>query len=329
VADPVVTAPAAGTEVPPATAPAVLTGAHALSLAMDAERARGRLVGLVPTMGALHAGHRALIERASAECDTAVVTVFVNPLQFDDPADLAAYRRDLPADVALAGQAGARVVFAPGVEEMYPGHPQPPAATVHVSGLTERLEGASRPGHFDGVATVVTKLFSLAGRCRAYFGEKDFQQLAVVRRLVEDLSLPVDVVGCPTVRDRDGVALSSRNARLGPEARMAARSLRRCLDTGMRLLAQGERDPALVGAAMWAELEREPLVRPDYAEAVQARDLEVPVRLQGEVRLLVAATVDGVRLIDNDGTVLDPPGTGGRWFRSTQHKRSVDACGAA
>lgn len=284
--------------------PRVVSGARALALALESERAQGRQVGLVPTMGALHAGHAALIERAAAECDTAVVTVFVNPLQFNDPADLAAYRRDLPGDVALAGAAGAKIVYAPGVEEMYPGYPTPPATTVRVSGLTEVLEGASRPGHFDGVATVVTKLFALAGPCRAYFGEKDFQQLAVVRRLVADLCLPIDVVGCATVRDPDGVALSSRNARLRPEAREAARSLRRALDVGLDQLSSGERDPIVVRAAMWAELAFDPLVTPDYAEAVGADDLRVPSHLSGEVRLLVAATVDGVRLIDNDGAHL-------------------------
>ena len=297
--------PTAESLAEPTAEPLVVTSARAFSLAMDTERARGRTVGLVPTMGALHAGHRALIEQAAAECDTAVVTVFVNPLQFDDPADLAAYRRDLPSDVALAARAGAKILFAPGVEEMYPGHPEPPAATVHVAGLTEVLEGTSRPGHFDGVATVVTKLFALAGRCRAYFGEKDFQQLAVVRRLVADLSLPVEVVGCATVRDPDGVALSSRNARLRPEARVAARSLRRALDAGLSRIRSGARDADVVHAAMWAELTGEPLVTPDYAEAVGAGDLRVPDRLQGDVRLLVAATVGGVRLIDNDGAVLD------------------------
>jgi len=291
--------------VVPVAEPVVVTGASAFSLALDAERAQGRQVGLVPTMGALHAGHGALIERATAECDTAVVTVFVNPLQFGDPADLAAYRRDLPGDVALAAAAGAKIVFAPGVEEMYPGYPEPPASTVHVAGLSEVLEGASRPGHFDGVATVVTKLLALAGRCRAYFGEKDFQQLAVVRRLVADLSLPVDVVGCATVRDPDGVALSSRNARLRPEARVAARSLRRALDAGLSEIRNGARHRAPVRGAMWAELAGHPLVTPDYAEVVRAGDLGVVDQLDGEVRLLVAATVDGVRLIDNDGVVVD------------------------
>ena len=299
-------------EVPvpgPATGggPRLVRSAAAFAAALEAVRAEGRSVGLVPTMGALHAGHQALVARAAAECDVVAATVFVNPLQFDDPADLAAYHRDLPADLALAGEAGADLVFAPGVEEMYPGFPSPPATTVHVAGVTEVLEGRSRPGHFDGVATVVTKLFALAGRCRAYFGEKDFQQLAVVRQLAADLSLPVEVVGCPTVREPDGLALSSRNARLGPEGRGAALALRRALDAGLAAVAAGERRPGAVRAAMEAVLEAAPLVTADYAEVVEAGSLRVPEVLAGEIRLLVAAVVEGVRLIDNDGTTVPAP----------------------
>ena len=302
-------APAGGGAPVPATAggPRLVRSAAAFAAALDAVRAEGRTVGLVPTMGALHAGHQALVARAAAECDVVAATVFVNPLQFDDPADLAAYHRDLPADLALAGEAGADLVFAPGVEEMYPGFPAPPATTVHVAGVTEVLEGRSRPGHFDGVATVVTKLFALAGRCRAYFGEKDFQQLAVVRRLAADLSLPVEVVGCPTVREPDGLALSSRNARLGPEGRGAALALRRALDAGLAAVAAGERGPGPVRAAMETVLEGAPLVTVDYAEVVEAGSLRVPEVLAGEVRLLVAAVVEGVRLIDNDGTTVPAP----------------------
>jgi len=285
----------------------LLRRAAPFAAALDAERARGRRVGLVPTMGALHAGHRSLIERAAAECDTVAVTVFVNPLQFSDPADLAAYHRDLPADLALAAEAGARFVFAPDVEEMFPGFPDPPATTVHVAGVSESFEGASRPGHFDGVATVVSKLFALAGSCRAYFGEKDFQQLAVVRLMVADLAMPVEVVGCPTVRDPDGLALSSRNGRLSGRGRRAALALRRALDVGVASLMAGERHPLRVRAAMWRELSVEDRVHPDYAAVVDARTLEVPAVLGGEVRLLVAAEIEGVRLIDNDGAVLDAP----------------------
>ncbi len=299
----------------PATAPApsmarrprrrratpVIAAAARFATALDAERAVGRRVGLVPTMGALHAGHRALIERAARECDVVAVTVFVNPLQFDDAADLDAYPRDLDADVALARAAGASMVFAPPVHEMYPDHPAPVATTVHVEGVSEGLEGASRPGHFDGVATVVTKLFSLAGPCRAYFGEKDFQQLAVVRRMVADLSLPVDVVGCATVREVDGLALSSRNRRLSPRQRRAATALSRALVAGRARVERGERDPARVCAAMTAVLAAEPLVTPDYAVVVDPATLRCPPEVGGDVRLLVAARVGAVRLIDNEG----------------------------
>ncbi len=178
---------------------------------LDAARANGRQVGLVPTMGALHAGHLSLIRRAAAECDVVAVTDYVNPLQFGPSEDLTSYPRDLGRDCDLASEAGAHIVFAPTTEELWP---RPPTTTVRVEGLSENLEGASRPGHFDGVATIVTKLFSLAGPCWAYFGEKDYQQLVVIRRMVADLSLPVEVIGCPTVRDPDGLALSSRNGYL-------------------------------------------------------------------------------------------------------------------
>jgi len=285
----------------------VITTASAWRAALDAERALGRRVGVVPTMGALHAGHRALVETAVAECDTVTVTVFVNPLQFTSADDLVHYPRHLDADVALAAAAGAAIVFAPSVEEMYPDHPTPPATSVRVGGLGDILEGTSRPGHFDGVATVVAKLFGLAGPSRVYFGEKDYQQLAVVRRLAADLSMPVEVVSCPTVRDPDGLALSSRNARLSSRQRRAAAALYRALRAGRAALDAGDRAPAAVAAAMHRVLAATPGVVPDYAVAVEAATLQTPVRLSGPVRLLVAATVGPVRLIDNLGVVLDDP----------------------
>jgi len=288
----------------------VVTTAKEFSEALDAERALGRSVGLVPTMGALHAGHRSLVARAAAECDVVAVTVFVNPLQFDDAADLAAYPRDLEADAAVARAAGATVVFAPPVEEMYGAHPGRVASTVHVEGVSEGLEGASRPGHFDGVATVVAKLFALSGRCRAYFGEKDYQQLAVVRRMAADLSIPVTIVGSPTVREPDGLAMSSRNARLSPRERHAALALHRALQAGRACVERGERDPGRVGAAMTAVLVAEPLVTPDYAAVVDPLTLRTPTVLDGEVRLLVAARVGAVRLIDNEGACHAPAGAG-------------------
>jgi pantoate--beta-alanine ligase len=272
--------------------------------ALDATRAAGLTVGLVPTMGALHAGHCSLFERASSECDLVVVTVFVNPLQFGVPEDIANYPRTLNADVDLAGRAGAGIVFAPPVKEMYPGFPAPVATTVSVAGLGDQWEGASRPGHFDGVTTVVAKLFAMAGRCRAYFGEKDFQQLAVVRRMVGDLCLPVEIVGCPTVRDDDGLALSSRNVRLAPDARRAALALSRALRTGAAMATRGDASPSDVEAAMAETVAAEPSVSLDYGALVRADDLRraTSVRPDASLRLIIAATVGGVRLIDN----LDP-----------------------
>jgi pantoate--beta-alanine ligase len=284
----------------------VVTSAREFADVLDTERALGRSVGLVPTMGALHAGHRSLVARAAAECDVVAVTVFVNPLQFDDAADLAAYPRDLDADVAMARSAGASVVFAPPVEEMYGAGPAHIATAVHVGGVSEGLEGASRPGHFDGVSTVVAKLFSLSGRCRAYFGEKDFQQLAVVRRMVTDLSIPVEIVGCPTVREPDGLAMSSRNTRLSPEERHAALALHRALRAGRALVERGERDPRRVRAAMTAVLVGEPLVTPDYAVVVDPDTLQTPTEVHGAVRLLVAARIGSVRLIDNEDACSTP-----------------------
>ncbi len=273
------------------------------SARLDDERRAGRTVGVVLTMGALHRGHAALIARAAAECDVVAVTVFVNPTQFAESTDLSNYPRSLGADVDVAAAAGASVVFAPSVDEMYPGWPAPPATTVSVHGLTERWEGVSRPGHFGGVATVVVKLLSAAGRCRTYFGEKDFQQLAVVRRAVADLSLPVTVVGCPTVREPDGLALSSRNLRLAADGRAAAPVLHRALRAGAAALAAGG-DREAVERAVAETVATEHLVVLDYAALVDACDLEPADDRTSDrpLRLLVAATVGPVRLIDN----LDP-----------------------
>ncbi|MGD0255825.1 MAG: pantoate--beta-alanine ligase [Acidimicrobiales bacterium] len=284
----------------------VIGSARGFAEALDAERACGRKVGLVPTMGALHAGHRSLMERAVEECDVVAVTLFVNPLQFSDRVDLAAYPRDVEGDVHEAQAAGATIVFAPVVEEMYPRYPEPPSISVDVRGVSEGLEGASRPGHFRGVATVVAKLFALAGRCSAYFGEKDFQQLAVVRALTEDLGFPVQIVACPTVREADGLALSSRNARLSPAERRAASTLYKGVQVGRGALEGGERDLDVVRGLMRSVMEAEPLVDCDYAEVVDALTLRRPAVTAGELRLLVAATVGPVRLIDNDGVVVEP-----------------------
>ena len=276
----------------------------AFTAALDEARTGGAAVGLVPTMGSLHAGHASLISRARAECDVVAVTVFVNPTQFDDVADLAAYPRDPDGDVELAGSAGADMVLMPAVEEVYP---EGSATVVSLPSLSGSFEGESRPGHFDGVATVVAKLFAMTGRCRAYFGEKDYQQLALVRTMARDLCLPVEVIGCPTVRDADGLALSSRNARLSAEQRKAAPVLYRALLAGRRAIECGSRDRSAVESIMRGVIGQEPLARLDYAAAVDASDLSSPDELGGAVRLLVAARVGAVRLIDNLGTFATTP----------------------
>ena len=269
--------------------------------ALEAARAQGATVGLVPTMGALHAGHESLIVRATAECDVVAVSIFVNPLQFGDPADLDHYPRPLADDLERCEALGVGVVFAPSVTEMYPDWPEPPTTLVSVGAEAAPWEGASRPGHFEGVATVVAKLFSLAGRCRAYFGEKDFQQLAVVRRMAADLGFPVEVIGCPTVRDLDGLALSSRNARLSSAECRAATVLWKALDLARVAIASGERRPAAVAALMASVVAAEPLVTLDYGAVVDAQDLGTPAILDGRrpLRLVIAAQVGPVRLIDN------------------------------
>ncbi len=272
-------------------------------------RATGRTVGLVPTMGALHAGHVSLMARARAECEVVAVSIFVNPLQFGDPDDIAHYPRTLEWDLAVCAKVGVDVVFVPSVTEMYPSWPEPVPTTVSVGGVSEGWEGASRPGHFDGVATVVAKLFSIAGECRAYFGEKDYQQLAVVRQMSCDLSLPVVVVGCPIVREPDGLALSSRNVRLSAEERSAAVVLSRALATGRGLLNRGTRDSTVMAEAMHGVVRDEPLVRLDYAVAVRAEDLVACEVIEdpASVRLLIAAEVGPVRLIDNCAGAVAAP----------------------
>jgi pantoate--beta-alanine ligase len=271
---------------------------------LHAARAAGRTVGLVPTMGALHDGHRSLVERAAAECDVVAVTVFVNPLQFGNPDDLDHYPRTLEADSAVVADAGGHLLFAPALTEMYPDFPAPVRTSVGVVGVSEAWEGASRPGHFDGVSTVVSKLFAMAGRCRAYFGEKDFQQLAVVRTMARDLSFPVEVIGCSTVRDPDGLALSSRNVRLAPEERRAALVLHRALRAGAAAVCAGQLGVPAVEAEMARLVAEEPLVDLDYAVLVDAGDLtrSTVTGTDRPQRLLIAARVGPVRLIDN----LDP-----------------------
>ena len=291
------TAPAAGAAIP------VVTTAAELRSRLDRARSAGARVGLVPTMGALHRGHAELVTTAVADCDLTVVSVFVNPLQFGAGEDFDAYPRDLVADTALAAAAGADLVFAPPVEEMYP---RPVQTTVHVDDITTVLEGAFRPGHFDGVATVVAKLFSIVAPCRAYFGEKDWQQLAVVTRMASDLSMPVEVVGCPTVREDDGLALSSRNVYLTAEERALAPQIHLALQTGARAVADGETDLVAISGIMVGVLAAEMAFELEYAVAVDPMTLLAPLALHpgDELRLLVAARLGRARLIDNIGAVV-------------------------
>jgi pantoate--beta-alanine ligase len=268
---------------------------------LDADRAAGRAVGFVPTMGYLHAGHVSLIDAAVAADDRTVVSIFVNPLQFAPGEDLADYPRGLAADTAMCATAGVDYVFVPDVAEMYPG---PVDTVVTVPGVAAPLEGVHRPSHFAGVATVVAKLFAIVGPCRAYFGAKDWQQVAVVRRLVADLSFPVEVVACPIVREPDGLALSSRNVYLTEAERAQAPVLRRALDTGLALVDTGETDPAVIEAAMVERLGDAPLGAVDYAAAVQADTLLADGPLHDDIRLLVAVRFSKARLIDNDGVQI-------------------------
>jgi pantoate--beta-alanine ligase len=289
-------------------APLVIETIDDLRGLLDEARGLGRTVGFVPTMGAFHDGHRSLMRAARVGHDTVVVSLFVNPLQFGPTEDLDRYPKDLAGDVAVAADEGVDIVFAPPVEEMYPGFPAPPLTAVSVGGLTERLCGGSRPGHFDGVATVVTKLFSIVGPSTAYFGRKDAQQLAVVRRLAADLCLPVRVVGCPLVREADGVAMSSRNRNLSPAEREAAAVIHRGLQAGAEVVVAGERDAGKLRRVVANVLTTEPLVRLEYAEVVAA-DTMAPVDvLDGGVLVAVAARVGDVRLIDNMTIHVDAGG---------------------
>jgi pantoate--beta-alanine ligase len=261
----------------------------------DSARRAGQTVGLVPTMGFFHEGHLSLMRAARANHDLVVTTIFVNPLQFGENEDLAGYPRDLAADTVAAEAEGVDVLFVPSVPEMYP---EPTVTTVHVAGLTEGLCGAARPTHFDGVTTVVAKLFSIVGPSTAYFGRKDFQQLAVVRRMAADLDLPVEVVGCPLVREPDGVAMSSRNAYLSADERRRATGIFTSLRAAAAAVEAGERAPEHIRAAVEAEAARHGLEL-EYAEVRRAADLAPLTSVDGEVVVAVAAPVGKARLIDN------------------------------
>lgn len=258
-------------------------------------KAAGDIVGVVPTMGALHEGHFSLARAAKAECDRVIVTIFVNPMQFNTPDDLLKYPRTEAADAALLATIGIDAIFAPLPDEVYPpGF----ATTVSVSGVAAPLEGALRPGHFDGVATVVTKLFGMTLADRAYFGQKDWQQLRVVNRLVRDLNLPVWIVGCETIREADGLAMSSRNARLTPAARAVAPALYAAMSACAVAIRSGQNPEASL-AACRARITAAGFDRIEYTELRDAATLGAPEGLDHPLRLLAAAWLGDVRLIDN------------------------------
>jgi len=259
-------------------------------------RAEGKTIGFVPTMGYFHEGHLSLMRRAKAECDLCVVSLFVNPTQFGPSEDFPRYPRDFACDAAMAESVGVDLLFAPEVEEMYPEGYQ---TYVEVTEVTRRLEGAARPGHFRGVATVCTKLFHIVQADRAYFGKKDYQQLKVIQRMVRDLNIPTEIVPCETVREPDGLAMSSRNVYLKPDERQAATVLCRALCAGRDAILAGERDAKKVQALVEQVIATEPLVKTEYVDVADAETLEPLTDLRGEVVISLAARVGVARLIDN------------------------------
>lgn len=259
-------------------------------------RSDGKVIGFVPTMGYFHEGHLSLMRRARSECDIVVVSIFVNPIQFVPGEDYERYPRDVERDLRMAEGVGVDIVFHPSVEEMYP---EGYATYVNVEGLTEGLCGAFRPGHFRGVTTVVAKLFNIVMPHRAYFGEKDYQQLVVIKRMVRDLNFPIEIVPCPTVREEDGLAMSSRNVYLLPDERKAALSLSRGLMAAQKMFMSGERDAATLKRIVEEHLRSSELVRPQYVEVVDAETLEPIERVERDAVIAVAAFVGKARLIDN------------------------------
>jgi pantoate--beta-alanine ligase len=272
----------------------IRTKAELRAMTQDWRRA-GESIGVVPTMGALHAGHLSLVDRACAENDRVIVTLFVNPKQFNNPEDLAKYPRTEHSDAEKLTPHGADVLYVPDGTQMYP---EGFATTISVASVSEGLCGGARPGHFDGVATVVTKLFLQCDADRAYFGEKDYQQLQVVTRLCEDLDLKIEIVGCPTIREEDGLAMSSRNLRLGPGPREIAPVIAQVLDDAARVISRGGQVAQALDNAKAALLSAG-FDTIDYLELRSDPDLKLMTRADRPGRLFLAAWLDGVRLIDN------------------------------
>lgn len=259
-------------------------------------RRQGYTIGLVPTMGYLHDGHASLMKKAKESCQKVVVSIFVNPMQFGANEDLSTYPRDLEADSRLCESLGVDLIFHPSVEEMYdPGF----CSFVDMTGLTKELCGKSRPIHFRGVCTVVTKLFNIVTPDKAFFGQKDAQQLAVIKRMTADLNMDIEIVGCPIIREEDGLARSSRNVYLNKEERQAALILSKTIQLGQWMVQQGTRSASQLLAAMKASLESEPLARIDYVEAVSMDTIQPIDTLQGQVLVAMAVFIGKTRLIDN------------------------------
>lgn len=276
-----------------------------LRTAVDAARCGGNLIGLVPTMGYLHDGHLSLVRRARQECDFVIVTIFVNPLQFGPGEDLDRYPRDPEGDAAKLRDLRADVLFTPSQDEMYPeGRPR---TSVHVNAIGDDLCGAGRPGHFDGVALVVAKLLAAAEADSAYFGRKDAQQLAIVTSMAADLSVRTQIVPCPTVRELDGLAMSSRNAYLTPDERAVAPVIFRALEVGAKFALEGQRDPKVLTGKVQSVLAQEPRLDVEYIEVRDARTIQRLERLHGEVLLAVAVRLGAARLIDNIVLYVDGP----------------------
>lgn len=259
-------------------------------------RKQGLTVGLVPTMGYLHEGHQSLIKRAVEENDRVVVSVFVNPIQFAPNEDLETYPRDLEADTKLCDSTGADLIFHPTPEEMYP---EGFSTHIQMDNLTKELCGKTRPTHFGGVCTVVGKLFNIVQPDKAYFGQKDAQQLAIIKRMVRDLNFDIEIVGCPIIREPDGLAKSSRNTYLNADERKAALILSKSIELGKQLVAGGERDAQTIIKGMTDKINTEPLARIDYVNVVDALNIEPLNTLKGEVLVAIAVYIGKTRLIDN------------------------------
>lgn len=274
----------------------VIKSKDELRKALEVERQKGKTIGFVPTMGYLHRGHLSLMEKAREENDVVVASIFVNPIQFGQGEDYDAYPRDLPRDTELARSAGVDFLFAPEAEEMYPGNN---LTFVDMNGLTDVLCGASRPGHFRGVMTVVTKLFNIVKPHRAYFGQKDAQQVLVVKKMVEDLDMDVEIVEMPIVREEDGLAMSSRNSYLSPEERKSATVLSRSLFDARERIFQGERSGKSIREMIINRISSQICTKIDYVEVVNGETLEPLENIEGNVLIAVAVKIGRTRLIDN------------------------------